>query len=745
MRRDSILFRFTALAAGTALYASVLPSVARAQTAPFAADATAEAEINPPALVGALVQMSGTVSFHSAGADAWSPAVLNYPITNGEGLWTQPDARARISIGDSVLTMAGGTELEVSSLDAQGLIATVPQGETYVRVRSLYPGQSLSLVTPRGSVTIATPGRYGIFAGTTTDPTRIDVVEGAVTLGEGAEGQVGAGQAAVITGDQAPFQVQIVPAQPDAFLAEMLREEQPRPVAGVAAPPLVAEMPGGDELAEYGTWQQTPEYGPVWYPQVSADWVPYREGYWAYVASWGWTWVDNDPWGFAPFHYGRWVELGGRWCWTPGVAVEAVGAPPYPVYAPALVSFIGIGIGVGITAALLSSARVGWVPLGPGEVWHPWFRAAPTYVRQVNIRQVTNINQINITNTTININQYRNVRAATVVPAAAMATSRPIRAVARPADPQELAQAHPLLGRQPVPPTTATFGVTPAVARQVHAVPPPARPRCVPPAPARCRRLPPRGQGLPPQRGRVSQPRRHRRPHCGPPAQCRRRTRSPRRRSPLRARRPRPVRKRRSARLHRPRTRRLRRSHRTRPLRYVRRPCRRPPLRALRRRFTSPPRRIPHRRSMRTPPRRAPHRSFTPSPRRRIPLRSSTPRRRRPITRRRRPYMPPRRRVRHWRPFTPPRRRVLRQRRGRHLSVRRSGPASPSLILARSRKIAAGLHLVRYHSEREAPGRGRRSGRRRARVRRTGAAGIPGPLQPLLPRTRDVRSSCDFR
>ncbi|HET6182284.1 MAG TPA: DUF6600 domain-containing protein [Acetobacteraceae bacterium] len=474
MRRDSILFRFTALAAGTALYASVLPSVARAQTAPFAADATAEAEINPPALVGALVQMSGTVSFHSAGADAWSPAVLNYPITNGEGLWTQPDARARISIGDSVLTMAGGTELEVSSLDAQGLIATVPQGETYVRVRSLYPGQSLSLVTPRGSVTIATPGRYGIFAGTTTDPTRIDVVEGAVTLGEGAEGQVGAGQAAVITGDQAPFQVQIVPAQPDAFLAEMLREEQPRPVAGVAAPPLVAEMPGGDELAEYGTWQQTPEYGPVWYPQVSADWVPYREGYWAYVAPWGWTWVDNDPWGFAPFHYGRWVELGGRWCWTPGVAVEAVGAPPYPVYAPALVSFIGIGIGVGITAALLSSARVGWVPLGPGEVWHPWFRAAPTYVRQVNIRQVTNINQINITNTTININQYRNVRAATVVPAAAMATSRPIRAVARPADPQELAQAHPLLGRQPVPPTTATFGVTPAVARQVHAVPPPA-------------------------------------------------------------------------------------------------------------------------------------------------------------------------------------------------------------------------------------------------------------------------------
>ena len=36
------------------------------------------------------------------------------------------------------------------------------------------------------------------------------------------------------------------------------------------------------------------------------------------------------------------------------------------------------------------------MPLGPGEVYHPWFRASPTYVRNVNIRQVTNV--ANITN-----------------------------------------------------------------------------------------------------------------------------------------------------------------------------------------------------------------------------------------------------------------------------------------------------------------------------------------------------------
>ena len=95
--------------------------------------------------------------------------------------------------------------------------------------------------------------------------------------------------------------------------------------------------------------------------------MPYREGSWAYVAPWGWTWVDSAPWGFAPFHYGRWAEIGGRWGWVPG---GAVGAPP--VYAPALVTFLGVGavVGVGIGAAL-AAGRIGWFPLGPREAFHP--------------------------------------------------------------------------------------------------------------------------------------------------------------------------------------------------------------------------------------------------------------------------------------------------------------------------------------------------------------------------------------
>ena len=96
------------------------------------------------------------------------------------------------------------------------------------------------------------------------------------------------------------------------------------------------EVPGYSDLDNNGTWNEEPDYGPVWYPnQVNVGWAPYSNGYWSYVGPWGWTWVDYAPWGFAPFHYGRWSYIGSRWGWCPG---------PYyarPIYGPAFVGFIG--------------------------------------------------------------------------------------------------------------------------------------------------------------------------------------------------------------------------------------------------------------------------------------------------------------------------------------------------------------------------------------------------------------------
>ncbi len=284
-------------------------------------------------------------------------------------------------------------------------------------------------------------------------------------LGPGVALNAGPDQVATITGVDA-FQGEVGPAQRDAFLTAMLNSERPPQPPAAAPPAAVAAMPGGDDLAQYGSWTESPDYGQVWYPQVGSDWVPYREGRWAYVAPWGWTWVDNEPWGFAPFHYGRWAEIGGRWGWVPGGV--AVGVPE-PVYAPALVTFLGVGavVGVGIGAAL-AAGRIGWCPLGPREPFHPWYRASDRYFRQVNVSHVTNFTTIN---RNVTFNNFVNRRAATVVPTAAMTGSRPVASSFQRVDPAQLAQARPVIGQQPLRPAPTTFGVTPAAARQLNLPP----------------------------------------------------------------------------------------------------------------------------------------------------------------------------------------------------------------------------------------------------------------------------------
>jgi hypothetical protein len=60
---------------------------------------------------------------------------------------------------------------------------------------------------------------------------------------------------------------------------------------------------------------------PAWSPPVGRHII---YGRWVWVVPWGWTWVDDAPWGFAPFHYGRWVYVS-YWAWVPGpLAVRPV-------------------------------------------------------------------------------------------------------------------------------------------------------------------------------------------------------------------------------------------------------------------------------------------------------------------------------------------------------------------------------------------------------------------------------------
>jgi hypothetical protein len=174
------------------------------------------------------------------------------------------------------------------------------------------------------------------------------------------------------------------PADDFLLWVEQSNDDQPPPRQ--ASRYVSAEATGADALDRYGRWDALPDSEAVWFPtSVPEDWAPYRFGHWDRIEPWGWTWVDDQPWGFAPFHYGRWVNIDGHWGWVPG-AVE-----PHPVYAPALVAFVdtpgdagGNGPAAGPDGGPDAGPPVGWFPLAPGDDYQPWYPAGPDYVASVN-------------------------------------------------------------------------------------------------------------------------------------------------------------------------------------------------------------------------------------------------------------------------------------------------------------------------------------------------------------------------
>jgi hypothetical protein len=429
--------------------------------------AAADDDDDPPSRVARLAYANGNVSFNPAGTDDWVIAVVNRPMTTGDKLWADEGARAELHLDGSVIRLSDHTGFSFLNLTDQITQLRLTEGTLNIRVRRLGDDETFEVDTPNLAFSILRPGRYRINVNEGGDATIVDVRDGqGEVTGGGSAYTVHAGEEGSFNGtDQLDADVEGVPQDQDDF-QRWCNERDLREDHSTSARYVSDDVVGYQDLDDNGGWRPVPEYGTVWFPHtVIVGWAPYRYGHWVWIAPWGWTWVDDAPWGFAPFHYGRWVVVGGVWGWVPSPPRPVVVGAVYvrPVYAPALVAWVGgAHWGVGVAVGGAPAAGVAWFPLGPRDVYCPSYHVSQRYVQNVNVSNTTIINRTQVTNVynnvyvnkTVNVTNvtYQNQRvegAVTATSHQAFTSAQPVRNNMIKVDAREMASA-------PVAPMTPT-------------------------------------------------------------------------------------------------------------------------------------------------------------------------------------------------------------------------------------------------------------------------------------------------
>jgi hypothetical protein len=278
--------------------------------------------------------LRGDAQIKRAGSDDWERVSLNLPVVEGDQIATELNARLEIQFDrDSFLRLAENSYLKITTLRDEGIALSLPQGTLSLRVFSFDKNRTyFEIDAPQTTVSVQQTGMYRIDAGDK------DSTEIRVTTTDGAEARVYSensgftlrnGRSAVVYLDGSPNagEWQMADAaryadewdewvlERDARIAKLLRDAYYDKYYD-------RDIYGAEDLNEHGEWVFTRKYGWVWRPYRNsvgayADWSPYRYGQWRWVPPYGWTWVNDEPWGWATYHHGRWVYVDGEWVWTP--------------------------------------------------------------------------------------------------------------------------------------------------------------------------------------------------------------------------------------------------------------------------------------------------------------------------------------------------------------------------------------------------------------------------------------------
>jgi hypothetical protein len=374
--------------AGRVCRASLLALAAVAISA-FVAPAFAQDADDAQRGVARISVMDGQVSVKRGDAGDWVAGVINAPLLSDDSIATAPNSRAEVQFDSSnLLRLGANAQVHLTTLENQRFQMELGKGTATFRV--LRPSTAnVEVDTPSISVR---PSRVGVYRISVNDAgeTQLTVRAGDVEVYTPKGSQwVNAGQTMLARGSNADPEFQILQSNPpDEWDRWNDQRDQLLTQASAAYQNVPPGVYGVEDMQGQGNWVSTPDYGQVWQPTaVPAGWAPYSCGRWVWADWYGWTWVDCASWGWAPFHYGRWFHRAGYgWLWYPGV----IGVRHY--WSPGLVAFFGWGGGVGFGFGF---GNVGWVPLAPYEVFHPWWGRGFYGAGFASRVSITNINVYN--------------------------------------------------------------------------------------------------------------------------------------------------------------------------------------------------------------------------------------------------------------------------------------------------------------------------------------------------------------
>ena len=340
---------------------------------------------DPPARVARVAEVIGEAWLFDTETKEWTRVTRNQTIAEGDRLRTDERSRISLRIGSTTVWLDERTDLAFDQLDEGQVLMQLDKGDVGLRLRAQDAAADFRIRTREGVMYTERDGLYRVEQ--LDRGSKAYVFVGRLRF-ESVRGGRDVAPVWLQNNQQAEFwwangaRAERQRLESDGFGDWLAAQNNRDSGVSVSQRYVSPEMTGAEELDRNGRWEQANEFGSVWIPySVGAAWVPYRDGRWVWTRHWGWSWVDDQPWGFAPFHYGRWVQWGGRWCWAPGRYVSR------PVYAPALVGWVGgpgLSIGINIGNQRNPPPRHGWYPLAPREAYVPGYRHSPTYGVRVN-------------------------------------------------------------------------------------------------------------------------------------------------------------------------------------------------------------------------------------------------------------------------------------------------------------------------------------------------------------------------